>query len=79
MCIDTVSLPNVSRYGDISIYCCISSTYTVTIVKWAWNLRRIIYYLPDMYAQGPRAYIYQVNHKCTVKFLTLVVHGQTSP
>ena len=25
MCIDTVSLPNVSRYGDISIYRCISS------------------------------------------------------
>ena len=24
MCIDTVSLPNVSWYGDISIYCCIS-------------------------------------------------------
>ena len=24
MCIDTLSLPNVSRYGDISIYCCIS-------------------------------------------------------
>ena len=25
MCIDTVSLPNESRYDDISIYCCISS------------------------------------------------------
>ena len=25
MCIDTVSVPNVSRYGDISIYRCISS------------------------------------------------------
>ena len=25
MCIDTVSLPNVSRYDDISIYRCISS------------------------------------------------------
>ena len=25
MCINTVSLPNVSQYGDISIYCCISS------------------------------------------------------
>ena len=24
MCIDTVSLPNVSRYDDISIYRCIS-------------------------------------------------------
>ena len=31
MCIDTVSPPNVSRYGDISIYCCISNTYTVHI------------------------------------------------
>ena len=29
MCIDTVSLPNVSRYGDISIYCCISNPYIV--------------------------------------------------
>ena len=27
MCIDTVSLPNVSRYGDISIYRCISNLY----------------------------------------------------
>ena len=27
MCIDTVSPPNVSRYGDISIYCCISNIY----------------------------------------------------
>ena len=24
MCVDIVSLPNVSRYGDISIYRCIS-------------------------------------------------------
>ena len=30
MCIDTVSLPNVSRYGDILIYCCISSTHRHT-------------------------------------------------
>ena len=30
MCIDTVSLPNVSRYGDILIYCCISSIHTHT-------------------------------------------------
>ena len=28
MCIDTVSLPNVSRYDDISIYCCISTCHT---------------------------------------------------
>ena len=27
MCIDIVSLPNVSRYDDILIYCCISSYY----------------------------------------------------
>ena len=27
MCIDTVSLPNVSRYGDISIYRCISRNF----------------------------------------------------
>ena len=27
MCIDTVSLPNVSRYDDISIYRCISIVY----------------------------------------------------
>ena len=27
MCIDTVSPPNVSRYDDISIYCCISNVY----------------------------------------------------
>ena len=27
MCIDTVSLPNVSQYGDILIYCCISIPY----------------------------------------------------
>ena len=26
MCIDTVLLPNVSQYADISIYCCISNS-----------------------------------------------------
>ena len=26
MYINTVSLPNLSRYGDISIYCCISNS-----------------------------------------------------
>ena len=29
MCIDTVSPPNVSRYGDISIYCCISDVLSL--------------------------------------------------
>ena len=29
MCIDTVSLPNVSRFDDISIYRCISSNCTM--------------------------------------------------
>ena len=32
MCIDTVSLPYVSRYGDISIYCCISSVCTCLLI-----------------------------------------------
>ena len=33
MCIDTVSLPNVSRYDDISIYRCISSMSTQTALN----------------------------------------------
>ena len=32
MYINTVSPPNVSRYGDISIYCCISSMYTCVCI-----------------------------------------------
>ena len=32
MCIDTVSLPDVSQYDDISIYCCISSMYVYVLV-----------------------------------------------
>ena len=31
MCIDTVSLPDVSRYDDISIYCCISNTQPIVL------------------------------------------------
>ena len=29
MCINTVSLPNVSRYDNILIYCCISNNNTL--------------------------------------------------
>ena len=32
MCIDIVSLPNVSRYDNISIYCYISNIYTDSAV-----------------------------------------------
>ena len=35
MCIDTVSLPNVSRYGDISIYCCNSNASYKTSHKFS--------------------------------------------
>ena len=31
--IDTVSLPNVSRYGNISVYCCISNVHTDTLYR----------------------------------------------
>ena len=37
MCIDTVSLPNVSRYADISIYCCISSFHYTQAFKVPWT------------------------------------------
>ena len=33
MCINTVSLPNVSRYDDISIYCCISNLRACRVLQ----------------------------------------------
>ena len=36
MCIDTVSQPNVSRYGDILIYCCISKACTEKSLHFTW-------------------------------------------
>ena len=59
MCIDTVSLPNESRYGDISIYCCISTTGSQQ--------------LPSDVEPQPLASCYPVSHLVNYKHLPKVV------